>query len=85
MLASLVNLAQMTQSTGGDAAGGVALGFICMIVLFGLAVFVFWIWALIDAIRNPRLTDNERLIWILVIVLAQGLGALIYVLAGRKS
>ena len=84
MLAALVNLAQMT-SPRGDSAGGIALGFICVIVLFGLAVFAFWIWALIDAIKNPRLTDNERLIWILVIVLAQGLGALIYVLAGRKS
>ena len=34
--------------------------------LIGLLALVFWLWMLIDAIRNPRLTGNQRLVWILV-------------------
>ena len=45
----------------------------------------FWVWALVDAIKNPRLTDNERLIWIIVILLTQCLGAVIYLIVGRKK
>lgn len=69
------------------AAGGLLLGggMLLVVALIGFALLAFWIWALVDAIKNPRLTDNERLIWILVIVLAQGLGAIIYLLAGRKK
>ena len=64
--------------------------------LFGLLVFllglalaaaalVLWIWALVDAIKNPRLADNERLIWVLVIVLTNWIGAIIYLVVGRKK
>ena len=55
--------------------------------LFGLGLFflVFWIWMLIDCIRNKRLSDNERVVWTLVIVFTHALGAIIYLLAGRKS
>lgn len=39
---------------------------------------------LLDCVRNPRLTDTERLIWAIVICLAHLLGALIYFFAGRR-
>ena len=74
----------MDDNSGiGALLGGGA----CMLV-FGviiLAAFGFWIWALIDAIKNPRLKDNERLIWIIVILLTSWLGALIYIVVGRKG
>lgn len=74
------------QMNNNDA-GALLVGGGMMLVfgIIGLAVLVFWVWALVDAIKNPRLTDNERLIWILVIVLASWVGALIYLLAGRKK
>ena len=53
--------------------------------LIGLFFLVFWIWMLIDCIRNKRLSDNERVVWTLVIVFTHALGAIIYLLAGRKS
>jgi len=67
--------------------GALLGGGACMLVgvIIGLAVLAFWIWALVDAIKNPRLTDNERLIWIIVILLTSWLGALIYILVGRKK
>ena len=46
--------------------------------------FAFWVWMLLDCVRNPRLTDTERLIWAIVICLAHLLGALIYFFAGRR-
>ncbi|MBI3878493.1 MAG: PLDc_N domain-containing protein [Verrucomicrobia bacterium] len=49
-----------------------------------LALLAFWVWMLVDCIRNPRLTDQQRLIWVPVIVFTHWLGALIYLLAGRN-
>ena len=51
--------------------------------LFGLPTLIFWIWMLIDAIKNPRLDGTQRLIWVLVIILIPCLGSLIYFFAGR--
>ena len=49
-----------------------------------LGGFAFWVWMLVDCVRNPRLTDTERIIWAFVICLAHLLGALIYFFAGRR-
>jgi len=51
--------------------------------VFGLLFLAFWVWMLIDCLRNKRLSDNERIVWTLVIVFTHALGALIYLLAGR--
>jgi hypothetical protein len=53
--------------------------------LGGLLVTIFWVWMLIDAIKNPRLQGNQRLIWVLVIILVPCLGSLIYFFAGRSG
>ena len=62
---------------------GAETGFLCGFGLFGLLILAFWIWSLVDAINNPRLDSNMRLIWVLVIVLVGPLGSLIYLFAGR--
>jgi hypothetical protein len=51
--------------------------------LFALLVFIFWLWMLIDCIKNNRLDSTQKIIWVLVIVFLNGLGALIYFFAGR--
>ena len=56
-----------------------------MFCLLGLLLFAFWLWMLIDAIKNPRLQSTERIVWVLVIVFLHFLGALIYLLAGRSG
>ena len=61
--------------------GGITLVFGIIFIAF----LAFWIWMLVDAIKNPRLSDNERLIWIIVILLTSWLGALIYLIVGRKK
>jgi hypothetical protein len=55
------------------------------LALLGILAFVFWIWALINAITNPRLGSGEKVAWVLVIIFLHFLGALIYLIAGKRS
>lgn len=73
-------LAQANDATPLLFGGGLMLFFIVLGVL-GLGL---WLWALIDAIQNPALTGNTRLIWILVILLTNWIGALLYLTIGRS-
>ncbi|HZV36347.1 MAG TPA: PLD nuclease N-terminal domain-containing protein [Verrucomicrobiae bacterium] len=54
------------------------------LIPFGIALFAFWIWMLIDCIRNKGLGDGEKIAWTLAIVFTHWLGALIYFFAGRS-
>ncbi|MBW2983048.1 PspC domain-containing protein [Candidatus Woesearchaeota archaeon] len=53
--------------------------FLLWAVLFGLLLFAFWVWALVDCAKSD-LSDDDRLVWLLVIVFLHALGALIYVI-----
>jgi hypothetical protein len=57
---------------------------VLFIVLFALAAFAFWLWMLIDALKNKSLSDNEKLVWVLVLVFTHFLGAVIYFFVGRR-
>ncbi len=48
------------------------------------AAFAFWIWMIVDCANNRRLDPNERIVWILVVVLLPCVGSLIYFFAGRR-
>jgi heme/copper-type cytochrome/quinol oxidase subunit 2 len=79
-----------TEDAAVGAAAGLAGIWIFFMVLIWLVVagagiffFVIWLIALIDCARRdskdfPDATENSKLIWILVIVLAGGIGAIIY-------
>lgn len=49
------------------------LHFLAMLVMFGQVIAY-----IVLLFRNPRLRDNERIIWLLVILLAGAIGAPIY-------
>ena len=71
----------------GDAAP-LFLGFGLLwifIVLLGIAGLIVWIWALVDAITNPALDSTMRIVWVLVIVFTQIVGAIIYLAIGRST
>jgi hypothetical protein len=64
------------------------LGFLLLgIPVFGLSLltFVLWIWMLIDAIQNPRLVGNEKIVWILVIIFLPCIGSILYFFLGRSK
>jgi hypothetical protein len=56
-----------------------------LIIALGIASAVFWIIALIDVTRREFKDSNEKLMWVLVILLAQVIGALVYWFVGREK
>ena len=47
-------------------------------VVVGLGLLAFWIWMLVDCLRNEPLEGNDRLLWALVILFTKGIGAVVY-------
>jgi hypothetical protein len=46
-------------------------------LVFGGLGLGFWIWMLVDCVRKET-RDNDKLVWVLIIVFLHFLGALIY-------
>jgi hypothetical protein len=57
---------------------------ISMVVLF-IAIFVFELMMLIDAIKNPRLTTNNRILWIVGMLLVHPFVAIVYYFVERRN
>ena len=92
-LSLIPNLA-LAESSSGGAAAGVAVGiFFIFIMLFyllffavAIAAFVLWVVMLVDAAQRTNWeNENDKTVWILVIVLTGGIGALIYYFIVRKK
>jgi hypothetical protein len=69
-----------------SAALGVGLGIIWM--LAGLVSLAATIWGIIDVVKVPNDSDfraGNKVVWILVIVFFNCLGAIIYALVGRPQ
>ncbi len=49
-----------------------------IIVLFAILFFVFWIIMLVDAAKRKFKESSDKVVWILVIIFANFIGALIY-------
>ncbi len=49
------------------------------------ATFIFWIWSLVDCVKNPRLEGTSKALWILVLILGHGIGAIVYYFAARSA
>lgn len=60
------------------ADGLIAIGFILLAGLIGLLGFLFWIWMLVECATKESDEGNNKVVWILIIVLLHILGALIY-------
>jgi cytochrome c oxidase assembly factor CtaG len=53
-----------------------------------VAALLFWVWMIVDAVTNKGVSDTERLMWVLLVVLltpAVPLGAVIYFFFGRPK
>ncbi len=58
---------------------------VLLLVAVILLVTAFWIWMIVDCVKRDFKNENEKIVWILVIVLASWIGALVYYLAVRIS
>ncbi len=65
---------------------GLLFGLLFLIVLVvGIGGTIFWIWMLIDCATKESPTGNDKIIWVLVIVLTHLIGALIYYFVRRPQ
>ncbi len=62
-------------------------GFIsmAMFTLFLLVPLALFIWALVDILKSEFKDANNRIIWLLVVLLLPMIGAVIYLTVGRKQ
>lgn len=58
----------------------VALPFVMMGL--GIFLFIFWLWMLIDAIKNQQ---ENKAMWVILIILLNALGAIIYYFAAKRG
>jgi uncharacterized RDD family membrane protein YckC len=57
---------------------------IILILFLGIIPFVLWLWALIDILRNEFTGDN-KIIWLLVVILVPFVGFILYFFIGRDQ
>ena len=68
--------------------GGLIFGSIFASLLFiaiGIFSLVFWILMLVDSIQRKFKKSDERVIWVLVIILTGIIGALIYYFVVKRK
>ena len=57
--------------------------FIVFVITIGGSVF--WIWMLIDCATKEDNQGNTKIVWIIIILLAHWVGALLYLLVRRRQ
>lgn len=57
-----------------------------LLILFFFLVlpFALWVWALVDILTN-EFTGNNKILWVLVVILIPLIGLLAYFFVGRKQ
>ncbi len=70
---------------GGIIGGAVGLLFFLFWMALCLVGLIFWIWMLVHAIQNKGLSDMEKLLWVLVILFTNLLGAILYFFIGKPK
>ena len=53
-------------------------------MLVAVVIIILWIWMIIDCAKRKFKNDAEKIIWIVVIVLAGWIGALVYFIVIRS-
>ncbi len=56
------------------------------ILFFGLFLLgsAFWLWMLVDCIKNRSLSDQDRIIWVMAVIFLHFIGALLYLFIARQ-
>ena len=63
----------------------IALLFVLLAFVMVIGGTVLWIWMIIDCATNEPSEGNDKVIWILIILLTHLIGALIYFLVRRPQ
>ncbi|WP_339698660.1 PLD nuclease N-terminal domain-containing protein [Algoriphagus aquimarinus] len=60
-------------------------GSIIFFLLFGLIYGILWIYCLVDILRSEFKDPNMKIIWIVILLFAQGIGPLVYLAMGKST
>ncbi len=55
------------------------------VLLISLVCFAFWLWMLVDCATNQGLKGNDKIVWVLIVLFAHFIGALIYFFVARPK
>lgn len=68
-----------------QVAGSIAVFlFVFLIIVLSIAAFAFWIWMLVDCLTQEP-SGSDKIAWVLVILLTNLVGALIYYFVERTQ
>jgi CDP-diglyceride synthetase len=77
------------HSSSGHPLEFLVLLFPCLIaacaVIFVLLTLAVWIWALLEAVTKESSEGNDKVVWVLVVLLTGIVGAAIYLLVRRPE
>jgi len=59
--------------------------FIGGFIILGILGTVVWVWMLVDCAKREFKNENDKLLWILVIVLASTVGAIVYYFVVKRE
>ena len=63
----------------------VTLFMLLVLLVLGVGGTILWTWMIVDCASKETSVGNEKLIWMLIIVLTHCIGALIYLLVRRPK
>jgi hypothetical protein len=61
------------------------LAFTCLTFFILVPGTIFWIWMLVDCVRNEPSEGNDKIVWMLIIVFLHFIGGLIYYFVRRPE
>ena len=61
------------------------MGSMGLVALLGLALFILWIWAIVDVIKSDFKDQMTKLIWIALLIFLPFIGAILYPFVGKNS
>jgi hypothetical protein len=71
------------------SVSGAFLVFLAVMLSLVLASTIFWIWSLVDLLRRPDqqyvAAGQNKVVWLLVVLLGHVIGSLIYLLVARPQ
>ena len=56
-----------------------------LVMVLGIGGTILWVWMIVDCATKEPSEGNDKLIWILIIVLTNWIGALLYLLIRRPK
>lgn len=61
------------------------LGSSLLFLSVGAALFVIWVWAIIDVIKSDFKDSVTKIIWMAILIFLPLLGSLIYIFIGKST